>query len=320
MWSFWLPVVCLLSMCSAGPLLDYDRPAERTVRGFTTVLGPVSESYGAAHGTDYNEKGVVGFYGAGGQKGSRARLSNDGYAGNHQNARGDRARSGHFHNDAGARSGYDVGRAAYGDRAYGNKQQAAAGYGSQGGHRKGHHSSGFKNSYYKDESGNNSQFFDDANDEGGHYLYGARDGLYQDRGADAYHGAYDDAAYRDEERGKQGAYGEEAGFDDRSGHEGKYAQDDFNDEKAAYDVAKSGKNYGKAGSRYYGEDGLYERPYRHRHYRPKGYYPVESYPVPYATYYTQKGGESPVIRGRGRGYAEYVDYDGKGGYQDDLDY
>ena len=319
MWSVVLPVLCLVSRCSAGLL----QPAERQVRSFTTVVGPNSEAYGSdyngAHGTDYDEHGVVGFYGAAGQKGSRARLSNDRYAGNHQNARGDRARSGHFHEDAGSRSGYDVGRGSYGDRAYGNKQQTAARVGSQGGHRKGHHSSGFKSSYYKDESGNNSQFFDDANDEGGHYLYDARDGLYQDRGADAYHGAYDDAAYKEAERGKQGAYGEEAGFDDRSGHEGRYAQDDYYDDKGAFELGKSGKKYGKAGSSYYGEDGMYVRPQRRRYYRPKVYYPVESYPAPYARYYTHKGDDTALL-GRGKGYAEYVDYGRKGVFHDDMDY
>ncbi|KAJ9601183.1 hypothetical protein L9F63_000651 [Diploptera punctata] len=314
MWMLSLQVVCLISACSAEILL----PAERKVRSFSTIAeGGGSEGYGA-HGTDYNEQGTVGFYGAAGQKGSRARLSNDRYAGNQQSARGDRARSGHFHNDAGARTGYNVGRAGYGDRTYGNKQQTIAGIGSQGGHRKGHHSSGFKSSYHKDEAGNKSQFYDDANDQGGHFLYDARDGIYQDRGADAYGGEYDDAAYRDQERGKQGAYGEEAGFNDRSGHQGRYSQDDFRDDKAAYDVGKSGNNYGKAGNVYYGEDELYTRPIRHRYYRPKVYYPVESYPIPYASY-NQKVDDS-AIRGKGKGYAEYVDYGGKGGYNDDLDY
>ncbi|PSN44191.1 hypothetical protein C0J52_20704 [Blattella germanica] len=328
MWRLYIAVVHIISLCS-GDLLYNAEIIPQEQHG----TGKLSRSLSITrHGYDqqtsatepyrnrevFKEHGIVGFYGATGQKGSRAHLSNDRYAGDHQDAHGDRTNSGYYHDDTGVHSAHDAGYKGYGDRAYGHKEQAVEAYGSQGGHRKGHHSSGFKNSYYKDESGNNSRFYDDTNDEGGHYQYDGRGGGYYDNGANSFHGNYDDAVYRDAANNKQAEYGEGARFDDRSGQKGRYAQDNFYDDQSEYEVEKSAKDIGKVGE-YYGDLRGYVRPYTQRYYRPKVYYPVESYPITYATYYKEKPADIN-FQDRGKGYAEFVDIGGKGGYRNEPDY
>jgi hypothetical protein len=293
-----------------------------------------------------NRRGEVGFYGTSGQKGSRARVSEDGYAVDQEAVRGDRLKSGYYGDNSGARKAYDVGRSSYGQQGFNRHGQAAAALGSRGGHRKGHHSSGFKNSYYKDESGNNSRFYDDANDEGGHYLYDARNGAFGDRGADLYHGGYEDEAYQDNARGKQGKYGDAAGYDDSRGYKGRYAHDDYYDDKTGYGQQRGGESFGRnlygdrsqeAGRLYhkaaqgYGRpavvggyvspSGIYNYGSTSDYYNPKAYHAEASYPVPYSNLYKDKLGQSvgdSIYNGaiKGKGYAEYVDTGASNYYSD----
>lgn len=279
-------------------------------------------------------RGEVGFYGTSRQKGSRAQVSEDGYAADHQAARGDKQNHGYYDDNSGARKAYDVGQAAYGDQKFNRQGQAAAAFGSRGGHRKGHHSTGFKNSYYKDESGNNSRFYDDANDEGGHYLYDARNGAFANRGGDQYHRGYEDGAYQDNARGNQGKYGTAANYDDSRGHKGRYAQDNYYDDKTGYNQQGGGESFGRnqqAGRQYHkaAEAEGYSRPAvvrgyvtptgiynydKKADYSPNIYHTGASYPAPYNSFHKgtlgQSGsvGDSIYNGGRtGKGYAEYID-------------
>jgi hypothetical protein len=283
-------------------------------------------------------RGEVGFYGTSRQKGSKGRANEDGYTASHQAAHGDKANSGYYGNNNGARKAYDVGQSSYGGKEYNRKGQAGAAYGSRGGHRKGHHSTGFKNSYYKDESGNNSRFYDDANDEGGHYLYDSKDGAYRDRGGDAYHGKYEDGAYQDAARGKQGKYGNSATYDDNRGYKGRYANGDYLDDKTGYNQQRGGESYGRnlQGNRneeagrqyqevvqgharpavvgYVSPSGIYNYGGGSDYYSPKAHHTEAYYPVPYNNIYKDKLGQQEPYGGpihnvvlKGKGSAEYVD-------------
>jgi hypothetical protein len=278
-------------------------------------------------------RGEVGFYGTSRQKGSRAQVSEDGYAADHQAAHGDKLNRGYYDDNSGARKAYDVGQASYGDQKFNRQGQAAAAFGSRGDHRKGHHSSGFKNSYYKDESGNKSRFYDDANDEGGHYLYDARDGAFRNQGADLYHGGYEDGAYQDTARGKQGKYGAAADYDDSRGYKGRYAQDDYYGDKTGYNQQRGGESFGRnqEADRLYHKaaegysrpavvggyvtpTGIYNYDRQLDYYNPKAYHTAASYPVPYNNFYKDGLGQSgsvgdPIHNGArtGKGYAEYID-------------
>ena len=313
-----------------------------------------SEFYGSAVG-DYGEtqkkeddsyrvddasdsRGEVGFYGNSGHKGSRGQVSENGYAADHQARHGDRQNSGYYGDNSGAQKAYNVGRASYGDQAFNRQGQSAAAFGSRGGHRKGHHSSGFKNSYYKDESGNKSRFFDDSNDQSGHYLYDSRNGGFRDSNADKYHGNYDDGAYQDTARAKQDKFGNSAGYDNSRGYKGRYAHDDYHDDKEGYNQQQGGKSFGRKlhGGRneeasrvyhnaaqgyskpviggYVSPSGVYNYESKPDYYSPKVYHTQPSYPVPYNNFYKGKTGESGSVGHstydgaiKGKGYAEYLD-------------
>jgi hypothetical protein len=285
-----------------------------------------------------DSRGEVGFYGSSGHKGSKGQVSENGYAADHQAHHGDKHNSGYYGDNSGAHKAYNAGQTSYGDQSFNRQGQSAAAFGSRGGHRKGHHSSGFKNSYYKDESGNNSRFFDDANDEGGHYLYDARNGGFRDSNADTYRGSYDDGAYQDTARGKQDKFGSTAGYDNSRGYKGRYAHDDYHDDKEGYNQQKGGESFGRKlhGGRneeasrvyhnaaevygkpviggYVSPSGVYNYESKPDYYSPKAYHTQANYPVPYNNFYKGKAGQSASIGAspydgaiKGKGYAEYLD-------------
>jgi hypothetical protein len=311
---------------------------------YSPVVGSRYEEQQRREGDSYklqdakDTRGEVGFYGTSGQKGSRGRVSEDGYNADHQTTHGDKHSSGYYGDKSGARKAYDAGRSSYGGQEFNRQGQAGAAFGSRGGHRKGHHSSGFKKSYSKDESGNNSRFFDDANDEVGHYLYDSRDGNFRDRGADVYHGKYEDGTYQDTSRGKQGKFGTAATYDDSRGYKGRYANDDYHGDKTGYNQQKGGESFGRnlhgnrneeAGRLYHEVAEGHVRPPIVGHVSPKGIYNYEgdsgyystkayhteaNYPVPYNNIYKDKLGQhesygGPIYNGalKGKGHAEYVD-------------
>lgn len=309
--------------------------------------GPVIGSYAEQQrkeGDSYrlqdakDTRGEVGFYGTSRQKGSRGHGNEDRYAADHQATHRDKQNSGYYDNNNGAHKAYDAGRSSYGGQEFNRQGQAGAAYGARGGHRKGHHSTGFKNSYHKDESGNKSRFFDDSNDEVGHYLYDSRDGTYKDRGADTHHGKYEDGAYQDTARGKQGKFGTSAAYDDKRGYKGRYANDEYQDDKTGYNQQQGGESFGRklqgnrneeAGRLYHevaqghvrppivghvSPSGIYNYEGDSGYYSPKAHHTEAYYPVPYNNIYKDKVGEhvsdgGPIHTGalKGKGYAEYVD-------------
>ncbi|PNF35058.1 hypothetical protein B7P43_G09459 [Cryptotermes secundus] len=283
-------------------------------------------------------RGEVGFYGIARQKGSRGRVSEDGYTADHQSTHRDKQNSGYYGDKNGAHKAYDAGRSSYGGQDFNRQGQAGAAYGARGGRRKGHHSTGFKNSYHKDESGNKSRFFDDSNDEVGHYLYDSRDGTFRDRGVDTHHGKYEGGAYQDTARGKQGKFGASAAYDDSQGHKGRYANDEYHKDKTGYNQQQGGESFGRnlqgnrneeAGRLYHEVAGGHVRPPIVGHVSPSGIYNYEgdsgyyspkahhteiNYPVPYTNIYKDKLGEQGAYDGpihdgelKGKGYAEYID-------------
>lgn len=284
-----------------------------------------------------DSRGEVGFYGTSGHKGSRGQVKENGYAADHQARHGDKHNSGYYGDNSGAQKAHNVGQTSYGDQAFNRQGQSAAAFGSRGGHRKGHHSSGFKNSYHKDESGNNSRFFDDANDEGGHYMYDARNGGFRDSNGDTYRGSYDDGAYHDTTRGKQEKFGNTAGYDSNRGYKGRYANDDYHDDKQGYNQQRGGESFGQklhggrneeasrayhSAAERYGKpvigghvstSGIYNYENKPDYYSPKAYHTQANYPVPYNNFYKDKSGQSGAIDAptygvaKGKGYAEYLD-------------
>lgn len=78
--------------------------------------------------------------------------------------------------------------------------------GRKGGHKKGHHKSGYHNSYHKDESENKSTYYDDSDDEGGHFAYNAQNGAGAQQGGDRFRQSYDNNRLNNNYDQKKGHY------------------------------------------------------------------------------------------------------------------
>ncbi|KAK7866309.1 hypothetical protein R5R35_007134 [Gryllus longicercus] len=190
-----------------------------------------------------NSHGEVGFYGNAGRKGSAGHLSDDAYIANHAAAHGDHSDSGFYGNIGGAQRGYNVGNAQYGSQDLNRKGLAASSLGSKGGYRKGHHSSGFHNSYHKDESGNNTSYYDEAVDDGGHFFFDARDGAFKDQAGNAFKGAFQDGAFLNAAKGNEGQYGAAQGYNDVRGQKGNYGRGEFFNDAQGYGQQKGNERY-----------------------------------------------------------------------------
>lgn len=192
-----------------------------------------------------NAKGEIGFYGNTGQKGESGHVSEDSYVGSRAAAHKDRADTGYYGDVEGINKGHNVGQVYGLSRELGRKGVLGAAVGSKGGHRKGHHSSGFHKSYHKDESANNTNFYDDAVDSGEHFLLDAKDNYYNDHATDVQKGNYHDGAYQDKILKKQGNYGEANGYDAEQVQKGNYGRDKYYNDNLKYGHKQLGENYGK---------------------------------------------------------------------------
>ncbi|KAJ8889026.1 hypothetical protein PR048_008520 [Dryococelus australis] len=200
-----------------------------------------------------SSQGEIGFYGVGGSRGGTNLASANSYGGSNAAKQGSGSDAGYYGNAVGARRGHNVGNAYYGDQAYNQNGAAVQGIGSKGGHRKGHHTAGFHNTYHKDESGKTSTFYDDGADEGGHYSYDARDGIYRDGAANVQGGGFQDGAYLDNQQARQGNYGASAAFDALQGNKGLHSSGQYLDDQQRYGLGKSANKYGRKA--YTGQEG-----------------------------------------------------------------
>lgn len=104
------------------------------------------------------------------------------------------------------RKDHDKGRHSLGEsEAIDQGRNAFERHGS-GYHKKGHYRTGFTNNYHKDESGNNSSFYEDSDDEGGHRSSGNTGVYYGQKSQDSFRDGARDAAYTEKDRNQQGLY------------------------------------------------------------------------------------------------------------------
>lgn len=101
------------------------------------------------------------------------------------------------HHDRGQKQGEDFHRSSY---------DSVNQSGRKGGHRKGHHKSGYHNSYHKDESENNSSYYDDNDDQAGHFVYDSRNGAAAQSGSDKFSNSFDNGRYDNKHNNRNGYY------------------------------------------------------------------------------------------------------------------
>ena len=119
---------------------------------------------------------------------------------------GQKENSGHYDEHDAVEKGHDVGRKAEGETFKINQGEHAVEKHLNGQEKKGYHRSGFVNKYHKDESGNNSSFYEDSSDESGHKGFEGRGGEYREKAADTYQDGVHDSAQVRKNSASQGVY------------------------------------------------------------------------------------------------------------------
>ncbi|XP_049811126.1 uncharacterized protein LOC126253655 [Schistocerca nitens] len=230
-----------------GPSIDLDYTHLQEDTSGKQSHGISSDSRGFYNENDAaRATGRLGFFGSSAKQGASGHMSEHAYDGLQRRV----------HHDSSDRNFYNGISGAHADRRFGGlyngghelkqKGLAAAAVGSNGSHRKGHHSSGFHNSYHKDESGNNTTFYDDSADFGGHFFLGSEDGSYMNQADELYGGNYNHGAFKDQVKGRQSNYGLSNAYDAVNGHKQNYGQGRFFDNAAGYAEEEQVKNNERA--------------------------------------------------------------------------
>ncbi|XP_046394867.1 keratin, type I cytoskeletal 9-like [Ischnura elegans] len=229
--------------------------------GYISNGGGHKNYYGGAkeggfYGGDeiYNAKGAVGkagyYGGGGGGKGQSGYQSYGGYGEGQQAEHKDKADVGYYGGNSGLKKGYGNEGSFNGGQHFGTNGVAVASAGSKGGHKKGHHVSGFHNTYHKDESGKNSRYYDDSDDQGEHVDYNAEDKGFGYNGGEQYKGGHVNSAYDEGGRGTAGRIGGGFAAAEKGGHGGSYGGQAFHGQKTGFGGNRAGHEYYDVGDKF----------------------------------------------------------------------
>lgn len=147
--------------------------------------------------------------------------------------------------------------------------------GRKGGHKKGHHKTGFHNTYHKDESENKSSFYDDNDDEGGHFTYNAQNGVGAQNGGDRFKESYDNGRYDNKHDNKKGFYDVNGNYGNEKGDKSAYDEKKYYNDRRDQRNSNVGNTKGEAGVNY--EESKY---YKHPHYNTNPIYRDSIYRQP----------------------------------------
>lgn len=191
--------------------------------------------------------------------------------------------SGHYVNQDVNKKIFDDNKFLSGQHYNQDAGEKVLGVAQKKGHKKGHHNTGFRNSYHKDESSNNSSYFDDYNDEADQSRIQNGRGRYGNEAEKRYDTRKEDGVRHLQDNSKRGNYDRQAGTDARNENhrdiDRKYYQGDRRD----LTQNQRGQSYGgrdrefahaEAAPHYHG--GYYERPLN---------YAQRLYPEPRRSFY-----------------------------------
>lgn len=166
--------------------------------------------------------------------------------------------------------------------------------GRKGGHKKGHHKSGFHNTYHKDESENNSSFYDDSDDQGGHFEYNSQNGVGGQTGGDRFKESYDNGRYDSKYDGKKVNHDVNGHYGNERGDKAAYDQKNYYNDRRDQRNSNVGNARGETGrnqeeGRFYRYPSYRDQPYRepdYRRYEPKKTITIYEDPRMYQRGYT----------------------------------
>ncbi|XP_050299944.1 probable serine/threonine-protein kinase fhkB [Anthonomus grandis grandis] len=137
-------------------------------------------------------------------------------------------------------------------------------------HHKGHHKSGFENHYHKDESGSNSSYFDDGDDQGDTHEQKKYKESFGDAAQNQHGGGKYDSADYENEQARRGLYDNSGKYEKDYGNKRKYNRNDYYDGKEDLDRRNLGNTY--EGGSQYAEERYAQRPRPIYHSQPLPYH------------------------------------------------
>jgi len=111
-------------------------------------------------------------------------------------------------------------------------------------HKKGHSTKGYQNYHHKDESSKSTTFFDESNDEGGHYDYQGQQGAFGGEGGSSFKGALQDGGFASDAKGKQGHYNSGYATDKQHGAKGSQSNQEYYGDNEGYGQKKAFDDFG----------------------------------------------------------------------------
>lgn len=176
--------------------------------------------------------------------------------------------------DAGEYSNVDVNKKIFDDSRYAGGQvynqdagENVHGVAQKKGHKKGHHNTGFRNSYHKDESSNNSSYFDEYNDEADQSNYQNGRGRYGNEASKRYDNRKEDGIHHLQDNSRRGNY-------DRRGDSDSRNIDHQDYDRKRYLADRRDHNQSQRGQGYSGRD----REFAHADAAPYNVHGYNSYP------------------------------------------
>lgn len=183
--------------------------------------------------------------------------------------------SGHYNNQDADKKVFDESKYQGGQNFNHDSGERVSGIAQKKGHKKGHHNAGFHNSYHKDETSNNSSYFDDASDENDESNYQNGRGRFGNESGNKYSTRKEDGRKHIQDNARNGNYDRRGGHDSRNAehrdYDRKRYQDDRRDalqnQKAqSYAGKNRGYSHAEQAPQYHSGPSYYDGP----EYRPSG--------------------------------------------------
>lgn len=229
-------------------------------------LGPVSVQSGTTIIDDHSKHKNSDSFEVEAKKGASGGQQASGFNHENENKHTLAQDAGSYNHETNNHKQHQNGGQHFGEDFHRENGDSVAQFGRQGGHRKGHHKSGYQNSYHKEESENNSSFYDDKDDHGGHFVYDSRDGAYGSAAGNKNQGSYSDGSLLANGNAQRGRYNVGGNYDSARADKNGYGQKEYYDNRREQGKSNLGHAQGEAGRRV--EEKYYEPQYATK-YQPR---------------------------------------------------
>ncbi|CAH1155231.1 unnamed protein product [Phaedon cochleariae] len=169
-----------------------------------------------------------------GKKGEEVNHGEEGFSEKEVALKDVKGDSGYYSNVDGEKKVYEDGKKYSGGHHFNNEGQNGAEKTAKQGHKKGHKIKSFKTSHHKDESGTDEQYYDEAHDEAGNYMFNGQSGKFGENAASSFKGGNQEEKYKVGENKKEGHHSTEHSVGEKQANQGKYGGNKFAGNEAVF--------------------------------------------------------------------------------------